>query len=155
MVEMKRKRKTSGIELSRFTVSLPLRLLQIFESIIEEQGYATKSEAIRDLIRLYVERYISRKNREGNEIGVIAYILPQSPKERKQMLISDIIKCEAEFRDIVQSISMTVYSGKAMRMAVVCGDVRRISEFRDTVEALKDVTVIGTVGWRIEEAKNK
>ena len=153
MEEMKKKRKTSRVELGRFSVSLPLRLLQIFESVIKEQGYATKSEAVRDLIRLHIERYISRKNREGNEIGVIAYILPQS--ERKQMLISDIIKCEAEFRDIVQSISMTAYSGKAMRMAVVCGDVRRISEFRDTVEALKDVTVIGTVGWRIEEAKNK
>jgi len=153
MIEMKKKRKTSRVELGRFSVSLPLRLLQIFESVIKEQGYATKSEAVRDLIRLHIERYISRKNREGNEIGVIAYILPQS--ERKQMLISDIIKCEAEFRDIVQSISMTAYSGKAMRMAVVCGDVRRISEFRDTVEALKDVTVIGTVGWRIEEAKNK
>ena len=155
MVEMKKKRKTSGIELSRFTVSLPQRLLQIFESIIEEQGYATKSEAIRDLIRLYVERAIARNNKEGQEIGVVAYILPRSPEERKQMLISELVECEAEFRDIVQSISMTAYSGKAMRMAVVCGDVRRISEFRDTVEALKDVTVIGTVGWRIEEAKNK
>jgi len=151
MVEMKKKRKTSGIELSRFTVSLPLRLLQIFESIIEEQGYATKSEAIRDLIRLYVERYISRKNREGNEIGVIAYILPQSPKERKQMLISDIIKCETEFRDVIQSVSAVAHAGKIMRVAVVCGDVKRISKFRDAVEALKDVVAVGTAGWRIEE----
>ena len=151
MAEMKKKRKTSGIELSRFTVSLPLRLWQIFESIIEEQGYATKSEAIRDLIRLYVERYISRKNREGNEIGVIAYILPQSPKERKQMLISDIIKCEAEFRDVIQSVSAVAHAGKIMRVAVVCGDVKRISKFRDAVEALKDVVVVGTAGWRIEE----
>ena len=151
MVEMKKKRKTSGIELSRFTVSLPQRLLQFFESIIEEQGYATKSEAIRDLIRLYVERSLARKNKEGQELGVVAYILPRSPNERKQMLISELARCEAKFRDIVQSISMTMRGGKVMRVAIVCGDVKRIGEFRDTIEALKDVTVIGTAGWRIEE----
>lgn len=138
--------------MGRFSVSLPLRLLQIFESVIKEQGYATKSEAVRDLIRLHIERYISRKNREGNEIGVIAYILPQS--ERKQMLISDIIKCEAEFRDIVQSVSVVAHSGKIMRIAVICGDVRRINEFRDAIETLKDVTV-RTARWRIEEVRNK
>jgi len=149
MVEMKKKRKTSRVELGRFSVSLPQRLLQIFESVIKEQGYATKSEAVRDLIRLHIERYISRKNK-GNEIGVIAYILPQS--ERKQMLISDIIKCEAEFRDIVQSVSVVAHSNKIMRIAVVCGDVRRINEFRDAIETLKDVTV-RTARWRIEEVK--
>ena len=153
MEEMKKKRKTSRVELSRFTVSLPLRLLQIFESIIEEQGYATKSEAIRDMIRLYVERAIARNEKEGQELGVVAYILPQSPEERKQMLISELVECEAKFRDIVQSISMTIYGGKVMRVAVVCGDVKRISKFRDAVETLKDVTVIGTSGWRIEEVR--
>ena len=153
MMEIKRKRgkRPSGIELSRFTVSLPQRLLQIFESIIEEQGYATKSEAIRDLIRLYVERSLARENKEGRELGVVAYILPRSPEERKQTLISELIGCEVKFRDVVQSISMTMYSDKIMRVAIVCGDVKRIGEFRDAVEALKDVTVIGTAGWRIEE----
>ena len=149
-IKRKRGRRPSGVELSRFTVSLPQRLLQFFESIIEEQGYATKSEAIRDLIRLYVERSLARNNKEGQEIGVVAYILPRSPEERKQMLISEMMKCEAKFRDVIISISTAMRSGKIMRVAIVCGDVKRISEFKDAVEALKDVTVIGTAGWRIE-----
>ena len=153
MEKMKRKRgrRSSGIELSRFTVSLPQRLLQIFKSIIEERGYATKSEAIRDLIRLYVERAIARNEKEGQELGVVAYVLPRSPEERKQMLISEMMECEAKFRDVIQSISMTMYGGKIMRVAVVCGDVKRISEFHDAVEALKDVNVITSSGWRVEE----
>ena len=144
-------RRRSTIEQSRITVSLPVRLHQLFDSIRKEQGYATISEAIRDMIRLYVERSLARNEKEGQELGVVAYILPRSPEERKQMLISDIIKCEAKFRDIVQSVSMTMRGGKVMRVAIVCGDVKRISEFKDAVEALKDVTVIGTAGWRIEE----
>ncbi|MCW3140627.1 MAG: ribbon-helix-helix protein, CopG family [Methanophagales archaeon] len=146
-------RRKSTVELSRLTFSLPTRLHQLFDSIRKEQGYATISEAIRDLIRLYVERSLTRENKEGRELGVVAYVLPASKDERKQMLISDIIKCEAEFRDVVQSVSAVAHAGKIMRVAVVCGDVRRISEFRDAVEALKDVNVIGASGWRIEEVR--
>ena len=144
------RRRRSTIELSRITISLPLRLQELFSSIIKQQGYATVSEAIRDLVRLHVERAIARKNKEGRELGVIAYILPRSPNERKQMLISELIGCEVKFRDIVQSISTAMYGNKIMRVAIVCGDARRIGEFKDAVEALKDVTVIGTSGWRIE-----
>jgi len=128
-----------------------VRLHQLFDSIRKEQGYATISEAIRDMIRLYVERAIARNEKEGQELGVIAYILPRSPEERKQMLISELVECEAKFRDIVQSVSMTMYGNKIMRVAIVCCDVRRISEFRDAVEALKDVTIVATSGWRIKE----
>ena len=148
---MKRKRKTSRVELSRFTVSLPQRLLQVFESVIKEQGYATTSEAIRDLMRLHVERTLARNEKEGQELGIVAYILPANANERKQMLISEMMECEAEFRDIVQSVSTAMHGSKIMRVAIVCGDTKRISEFHDAVEALKDVNVITSSGWRIEE----
>ena len=144
-------RRKSTVELSRLTFSLPTRLHQLFDSIRKEQGYATISEAIRDLIRLYVERSLARE-KEGQKLGVVAYVLPASKDERKQMLVSEMIECEAKFRDIVQSISTTMRGGKIMRVTIVCGDAKRIGEFRDAVEALKDVTVIGTAGWRIEEA---
>jgi len=94
----KRGRRSSGVELSRFSVSLPLRLLQVFESVIKEQGYATISEAIRDLMRLHVERALARE-KEGQELGIVAYILPANANERKLTLINEMMECEAEFRD--------------------------------------------------------
>ncbi|MCW3128571.1 MAG: hypothetical protein N2V75_00470 [Methanophagales archaeon] len=152
MMETKRKRgrRSSGVELSRFSVSLPLRLLQVFESVIKEQGYATISEAIRDLMRLHVERALARE-KEGQELGIVAYILPANANERKLTLINEMMECEAEFRDVVQSISMVMAGSKIMRVAIVCGYVKRINEFKDAVEALKDVNVIGTAGWKIDE----
>jgi len=143
-------RRKSTVELSRLTFSLPVRLQELFNSIIKQQGYATVSEAIRDLVRLHVERSLARKNKEGRELGVVAYILPANANERKLTLINEMMECEAEFRDVVQSISTTIRSGKIMRVAIVCGDVKRISEFRDAVESLKDVTVVGTARWRID-----
>ena len=144
-------RRRNTVELSRITVSLPVRLQELFNSIIKQQGYATVSEAIRDLVRLHVERSLARENKEGQELGIVAYILPRSPEERKQMLIGEMIECEAKFRDVIQSISTAMYGNKIMRVALVCGDVKRIGEFHDAVEALKDVNVITSSGWRIGE----
>jgi len=144
-------RRRNTVELSRLTFSLPVRLHQLFDSIRKEQGYATISEAIRDMIRLYVEKALAHENKEGQELGVVAYILPRSPEERKQMLISELVECEAKFRDVIQSVSMVMRGGKIMRVAVVCGNAKRIGEFHDAVEALKDVNVITSSGWRIGE----
>lgn len=38
-------------QVERYTVSMDGRLLERFDKVIEEQGYANRSEAIRDLIR--------------------------------------------------------------------------------------------------------
>lgn len=38
-------------ELARYTVSMDARLLAKFDELIDKQGYANRSEAIRDLIR--------------------------------------------------------------------------------------------------------
>ena len=143
-------RRRSTVELSRLTISLPTRLQELFNSIINQQGYATISEAIRDLVRLHVERSLARENKEGQELGVIAYILPANPDERKQMLVSEIAGCEAKYRDIIISISTAMRGDKMMRVAIVGGDAKRVSEFRDAVEALKDVTVMTSSGWKIE-----
>ncbi|RLC81047.1 MAG: hypothetical protein DRI61_04475 [Chloroflexi bacterium] len=155
--ELKRKkgRKASDVKIERLTVSVPLRLLQLFESVIKEQGYATKSEAIRDLLRIHIEKHISglRHERDTKKMGVVAYILPAEHSERKQTLIAELMECEAKFRDVACSVSTMINGNKMMRVAIVRGSAKRISEFKNAVEALKDVTVIGTSGWRVGEVK--
>ena len=42
-------------DLTRVSISLEASLLDLFDKLIEAKGYATRSEAIRDLIRDYLE----------------------------------------------------------------------------------------------------
>ena len=131
----------------RVTISLPARLCQLFDSVIAERRYSTRSEAIRDLIRPYVESYLSKFDNDGTvKLGTVSYILPN-----KRQRMSEIIECETEFWDIVNSVSVVCYNSIVMRVAMVCGNIRRIHEFKDAIEAVKDVVVVGTAGWRIEE----
>ena len=152
IIRKRRGRKPSGIEIERLTVSLPKRLLQLFDSVIKEQGYATKSEAIRDLLRVHIEKHISslRHEKDTKKIGVVAYILPAEHSEHKQTLITELMECEAKFRDVACSVSTMMDGNKMMRVAIVKGSAKRIAEFKNAVEALKDITVIGMAGWRVE-----
>ena len=151
-IRKRRGRKPSGVEIERLTVSLPKRLLQLFDSVIKEEGYATKSEAIRDLLRVHIEKHISslRHEEDTKKIGVVAYILPTERDEHKQTLIAELMECEAKFRDVACSVSTMIDGNKMMRVAIVRGSAKRIGEFKNAIEALKDVTVIGTAGWRVE-----
>jgi len=153
IIRKRRGRKPSGIEIGRLTVSLSKRLLQLFDSVVKEQGYATKSEAIRDLLRVHIEKHISglRHDEDTKKMGVVAYILPAEHSEHKQTLIAELMECEAKFRDVACSVSTMIDGNKMMRVAIVRGSAKRIGEFKNAIEALKDVTVIGTAGWRVEK----
>jgi CopG family nickel-responsive transcriptional regulator len=50
---------------SRFSVSLEPELLKKFNRILEEKGYTSRSEAVRDLIR---EKIVEEKWKKGGEV---------------------------------------------------------------------------------------
>ena len=49
----------------RFSISLEPELLEKFDRLIQEKGYGSRSEAIRDLIR---EKLVEERWREGGEV---------------------------------------------------------------------------------------
>ncbi len=51
-------------DLVRFSVSMPEELVAEFDRLIEAQGYKTRSEAVRDLIR---DRLVRRQWEEGDQ----------------------------------------------------------------------------------------
>jgi CopG family nickel-responsive transcriptional regulator len=61
-------------ELMRIGVSIPSRLLSAFDQVINKRGYSSRSEAIRDAIRGYLQDYESLGQIEGEQIGVIALV---------------------------------------------------------------------------------
>ena len=52
-------------ELKRFGVSIPKRLLDRFDQIVESKGYVGRSEAIRDAMRLYISQWELDGEQEG------------------------------------------------------------------------------------------
>lgn len=133
------------IKLYRMGVSLPEPLLNAFDAISVKQGYSQRSEAIRDLIRMHIERYASR-NAKGNEIGVVAYAVIKELQEKD--LNRKIAHCESKYRDIIKSVTPVILSDTQIFMSVIVdGDAKRITEFSDAMGSLKGVVLVGYSSW--------
>jgi CopG family nickel-responsive transcriptional regulator len=44
--------------MDRFTISLDKSLARAFDELIKDRGYATRSEAVRDILRTHLSRII-------------------------------------------------------------------------------------------------
>ena len=60
--------------MDRISISLPTKLLNEFDEIIAERGYASRSEAIRDAIRDYIIKHKWIHSLEGERAGTINVI---------------------------------------------------------------------------------
>ena len=137
-----------SIELERIGVSLPKSLLNLFDKITREQGYSQRSEAIRDLIRVHNESYVSRSEEE-DEIGVVCFLVMKELQEKD--LTRRIAQCESKYRDIIKSVTLVVLSSKQIFMSVIVdGDAERITEFSDAMRSLKGVVLVGYSHWSLK-----
>jgi len=59
--------------LVRFSISMPARLLQRFDQVIQSRGYTSRSEAVRDLVR---DRLVEAhsESRQGDVVGALAMV---------------------------------------------------------------------------------
>jgi len=58
----------------RFTVSLDRELAEAFERYRERLGYASRSEAVRDLLRGFLARERAEQDANGHCVGILTYV---------------------------------------------------------------------------------
>lgn len=112
-------------ELSRIGVSLPENLLEKFDVIMNNRGYSSRSEGIRDAIRGYIRYYDWMSGIEGERVGTIT--LAYNHKQRGiEGLLNDI---QHEYRDIIKStIHVHLENDNCMEVIIFQGDGKRIKE---------------------------
>lgn len=122
-------------ELCRFGVSIPHGLLQQFDMQIKGQGYGSRSEAIRDLIRksllatmpFAVSQYVA---------GTIVLVYDHHASE---LPISLIELQHAYHHDIISTMHVHLNHEQCLEILVVRGEVQRLRELGDRIRALKGV----------------
>ena len=73
-------------ELTRISISLEENLLDAFDKLIAGKGYATRSEAIRDLIRDLLIRQ-EKRHRRDEQVAVVTMVYDHHARELAAKLI--------------------------------------------------------------------
>lgn len=119
----------------RFSVSLPEKLLNELDKKVSEQGYASRSEYTRDLIR---ERIVkdSWKEDDSNVIGVLTMIYTHHQNELVEKIMT--IQHDAKIT-IMCNTHVHVDHDNCLETIMVQGPANEIKAFSQKIGGLKGV----------------
>ena len=136
------------MKVSRIGVSLPKNLLDKFDSMTENMGYANRSEAIRDAVRDYMLKNELREE-SGEKIGIITLIYDHHAHGVSDVL-TDLQHNYTE--EIQSSIHFHLDKHNCMELIITKGEFKRIKEIKDKLTAVpgvkqSDIIITGVVEY--------
>ena len=125
-------------ELVRFSISIDKDLSDEFDRKIKKQGYANRSEAIRDLIR---DSFVSDEWHGGTVVaGGISIVYDHHKRE----LMSKIMDIQHDYHDIIISTQhVHLDHTGCLEIIVVKGVVNMIEELYNKLKSTKGIDHIG------------
>jgi CopG family transcriptional regulator, nickel-responsive regulator len=121
--------------LMRFGVSIDSQLIKKFDALIARKGYATRSEAIRDMIRdSLVEQEWEAEDRET--VGTITIVYNHHTRELEHALTDMQHK---SFHQIVSALHVHLDAHNCLEVLVVKGMSREIRKIADRLIGTRGV----------------
>ncbi len=124
-------------ELSRFGVSAEEELLQNFDRLIGVQGYANRSEALRDLMR---DALVKSKIEDAPEASEVLGSLTLVYDHHASDLSEKINALQHDFFNfIVSALHVHINRDDCMEVIVLRGEIQHIRSLAGTILSLKGV----------------
>lgn len=124
-------------DLSRFGVSVEEELLQSFDRLIAGQGYANRSEAIRDLMRdALVKSHLESSPENGEVLGTLTLVYDHHASELSDKM-NDLQ--HDHYHLVVSVLHVHISHEDCMEVIVLRGLIREIRFLSDALLSLKGV----------------
>jgi CopG family nickel-responsive transcriptional regulator len=124
-------------ELSRFGVSVEDELLQSFDQLIANQGYANRSEALRDLMR---DALVKSRIEESAETGEILGSLTLVYDHHAHELTEKMNNIQHDYHNFIVSVlHVHISHDDCMEVIVLRGEAREVRTLADSLLSLKGV----------------
>jgi CopG family nickel-responsive transcriptional regulator len=126
-------------QLERIGVSLDKRLLSMFDKLIREQGYQSRSEAIRDLVR----RQLSEERLEDPQAKAVAAVFivydHHSTKLTKSLIDLQHTHTTSTTLQVISSLHVHLDEHDCLEVIVLKGRVSEINHVAERILSMKGV----------------
>lgn len=123
-------------ELVRFGVSIEQDLLENYDRLIAERGYATRSEALRDLIREELIRQRIEVHKETNALGSLTLVYDHHARN----LAQEMGAIQHDFHENILSVMhIHVSHDDCMEVLALRGKVSEIVDLANGLLSLKGI----------------
>jgi CopG family nickel-responsive transcriptional regulator len=127
---------TRDEEITRIGISLPDKLVEEFDEILKCRGYTSRSEGIRDAMRIYNLNHQWLTNSAGKRLGAITLVYDCL----QQDLHGALTAVRSSHRNlIVVSIRRAVDKNRTVEVLIVRGTGAQLRAFSDFLASLRDI----------------
>jgi len=123
--------------MSIISLSLPYDLLEELDTILGEDRVATRSEIVRQAVRMYLTQYNELEQIKGNIIATISVLYEKTEQNK------ELFRLQHEFDDMITAYLHSHLSGtNCLEVMVVKGPAQRLRCLVDGLKANKPVKQI-------------
>jgi CopG family transcriptional regulator, nickel-responsive regulator len=122
--------------MDRFTISLDESLASAFDELIKERGYATRSEAVRDILRTHLQHSAEKRNTRGACVDNLSYVYTHHERALAERLTS--IQ-HAHHELTVSTMHAHLDHEQCIETVMLKGSVKRVREFAEEIIAERGV----------------
>ena len=118
--------------MERFTISLDEKLATAFDELIKERGYATRSEAVRDILRTHLQHSREQCDAKGACVATLSYVYNHHERELSERL-ANIQHAHHELT--ISTMHAHLDHEECLETVMLKGSVNRVREFADQIIA--------------------
>jgi CopG family nickel-responsive transcriptional regulator len=127
---------TSMVKIVRVGVTFPPELLKDLDKIAKDMGYKSRSKAIHDTVRTFVNEQKWLADVKGNKVGSITMIYNHTVRK----LESDLTDTQHRFESIISaSMHVHISKDKCLETIAVKGPAEKIKRLAEKLKARRGV----------------
>jgi CopG family nickel-responsive transcriptional regulator len=124
-------------QVSIISLSLPKELLKELDTILGEDQSATRSEVIRQAVRMYLTQYNELDKIEGNVIATITVLYEKTEQNK------ELFRLQHQFDDMITAyLHAHLSESSCLEVMVVKGSSKRLKNLIDGLKGNKPVKQI-------------
>jgi CopG family nickel-responsive transcriptional regulator len=119
------------------SLSLPEKLLNELDAVLGEERYASRSEVVRQAVRMYVSQYKELDKIKGDIIATITVLYEKMEQN------DELFRLQHEFSDMITAyLHSHLTETSCLEVMVVKGSSKRMKNLIDGLKANKPVKLI-------------
>ena len=122
--------------MDRFTISLPEELAAEFDRLIAERGYDNRSEAVRDILRTYLDRMREARELDGHCVANLSYVYNHHERELADRLLA---LSHAHHDLALSTLHAHLDHDHCIESVLLKGPVQQVRRFANSVVAERGV----------------
>jgi CopG family nickel-responsive transcriptional regulator len=122
--------------MDRFTISLDGNLASAFDALIKDRGYATRSEAVRDILRTHLQKHREQHDAKGSCVANLSYVYNHHERELAERLTG----IQHAHHDLtISTMHAHLDHDQCIETVILKGPVGRVRQFAQEIIAERGV----------------